>query len=314
VSVASRRAVSAVAHRPTVTVGVALPFFDHQMDYEDIVRFATTAESSGFDGIWLVDHLVAGPTQQFGQIWYDGPTLLAGLAQLVPRVTLGTDVLIVPYRHPVVAAKVLATLDVVSGGRLVVGVGCGYLESEFETLGANYRDRGAVTDEYLQVWRSVWTEGPAEFAGDYVSLAEAEMGPRPVQHPHPPILVGGNSAPALRRAARYGDGWHPLGLSPYDYGRAAARLQTLTDQMGRPQPTLSYSGNMGAISAKPVESPDRPRLSGSVDQILDDVGQLRDQGVVNFVFRPGGADFTVDEVLDQVRTIGAEVVPRVAQR
>ncbi|WP_422263306.1 TIGR03619 family F420-dependent LLM class oxidoreductase [Mycobacterium sp.] len=303
------RSVDAQSRR--ATFGVALPFFDHQMDYDDVVRFATTVEAAGFDGFWLVDHLVAGPTPQFGSVWYDALTLLAGLAPIVPRITLGTDVLIVPYRHPVLAAKALATLDVLSQGRLIVGVGCGYLESEFAALGANYRDRGAVTNEYLRVWQAVWSEEPVTFAGEHITVATQELRPPTIQRPHPPIWVGGSSISALRRAAYFGDGWHPLHLSPEEYGHCVARLQDLRDQLGKPMPVLSYSGPMGAVTAKPIDRSDRRRLTGSVEQILEDVGLLKDQGVVNFVFRPGGADFSPDELREQTQRLGGEVIPHV---
>lgn len=291
------------------TFGVAVPFYDHQSDYEALLTFARRAQALGFDGLWLSDHLVVGPPPKESRTWYDAPTLLAGLAGQVLGMTLGTDVLIVPYRHPFLAAKMLATLDVLSGGRLIVGVGAGHSQHEFDVLDAPFAGRGEVIDEYLQLWKAVWTEGPAVFAGRHVHLDEPELGPRPVSTPHPPIWVGGNGPAAIRRAARFGDGWHPLAIPPAVYAAGAAQLAELAERAGRPMPTLSFSGYFGEITPKPVDTERRVPLTGGVQQVLDDVGAFREIGVTNFVFRLAAPHLTNAQILDQLELVATDVLP-----
>lgn len=292
------------------TFGVAVPFSAHHLDYDAVCEFARRAHNSGFDGLWLSDHLVVGPPPESSRTWYDAPTLLAGLAGLVPGMTVGTDVLIVSHRHPVIAAKALATLDVITGGRLVVGVGSGHSAHEFGVLGAEFEKRAPVIDEYLQVWRAVWGPGPTNFDGEHVSIDEPELFPKPVQRPHPPIWVGGNSRAAIRRAANLGDGWHPLGIPFAVYAEGATLLRDLAEQAGRPTPTLSYSGFFGRIGAESVNDATRVPLTGGVEQVLDDIGRLTEIGVRNFVFRLGSPELSNAEVLEQVEVVAAEVLPR----
>ncbi len=292
------------------TFGVALPFYEHQLDYTDVVAFAATVQTAGFDGLWIGDHLVVGPPPHHPHTWYDAPTLLAGLAATVPNLTLGTDVLIVPYRNPVAAAKALATLDIVSGGRLIVGVGVGGDQAEYEALQVDYRRRGAITDEYLAVWKAVWADGPIDFVGEHYRLTTQSLGPKPVQRPHPPIWVGGSSPAAIRRAATIGDGWQPLTLTPEEYRTCAAELSQLAEKANRPRPTLSYSSMFGTVGTDSVDDAQRLPLTGGIDQVIDDIGVLRDCGVTNFVFRPGDHGMENSQVLEQVQLLGREVLPK----
>ncbi|MCV7105092.1 TIGR03619 family F420-dependent LLM class oxidoreductase [Mycolicibacterium chitae] len=295
------------------TFGVAMPFFDHQLAYDAIAGFAISAQRAGFDGLWLSDHLVVGPPPQLSRTWYDAPTLLAGLAGVVPGMALGTDVLIAAYRHPVAAAKALATVDIVSGGRLTVGVGTGHSEHEYVTVGADFRNRGAVTDEYIQAWKQIWTPGPAVFRGEYIVLDEPELGPLPVRQPHPPIWVGGDSPAAIRRTVRLGDGWHPLSLTPQRYADGVAQLRRECDRLGKSLPTLSYSGFFGDIVTRAVEETTRVPLTGGVEQVIDDVGRLSEIGVRNFVFRLGAAEHNNAQNLEQLALVAEMVLPAVRE-
>ncbi|MGV0834415.1 TIGR03619 family F420-dependent LLM class oxidoreductase [Mycolicibacterium thermoresistibile] len=292
-----------------VTFGAAIPFYDHHLEYDAITDYATAAQSHGFDGLWLSDHLLVGPPPQESRTWFDAPTLLAGLAGVVPNMTLGTDVLIVAYRHPVVAAKALATVDIVSGGRLIVGIGTGHSEPEYTAVGADFVNRGAVTDEYIQVWKQMWTPGPCAFRGEHIVLDEPELRPRPVQRPHPPIWVGGDRPAAIRRAAQFGDGWHPLSLTPQGYADGVAELRRQCDRFGTDLPTLSYSGFFGEITTKSVDEATRVPLTGGVEQVLDDIGRLREIGVRNFVFRLGAAEHSNAKNLEQLALVAEEILP-----
>ena len=190
---------------------------------------AQRAEALGFDSIWFADH-IAIPESVRSRYPYavdrvstwnpDRPihevlSTLIYLAGCTQRIRLGPYVLIIPQRPPLLTAKQLTILDVLSGGRLTVGIGVGWMEEEFEVLGAPpYAERGAVTDEYLRLFKTLWTEDHPTFEGKYCQAADVGFLPKPVQKPHPPIWVGGHTTPALRRVAELGDAWLPLGTFP----------------------------------------------------------------------------------------------------
>ena len=168
-------------------------------------------------------------------------TLAAWLAAITTRLRLVLAVLVVPHRPAVLAAKQLATIDVLSGGRLTVGIGAGWLKAEFDAVVTTpFAERGAVTDEYVAAFKTLWTEKKPMIDGKYVHYDRLLLEPKPMQKPHPPIWVGGESGPSLRRAARLGDAWYPIGTNnahPYDslprYRAGVARLRQLTEAAGR---------------------------------------------------------------------------------
>jgi probable F420-dependent oxidoreductase len=192
---------------------------------ENIMAMASNAEASGYAIIGVADHLIVPvhtgvryPYTADG-IWPGAPTgecfdaiaTLTFLAGFTQRIRLLTSVLVVPYRPAVLTAKLLATADVLSGGRVIAGIGSGWMKEEFEALEtAPFEARGAVTDEYIRAWKSLWTEDRPSIDGKHVRFRNVVFKPKPVSQPHPPIWVGGESAPALRRAAQLGDGWYPV--------------------------------------------------------------------------------------------------------
>ncbi len=183
-------------------------------DPEAMVRVAEAAERAGLDSLWTGEHVVlpdpqeppspAPPQNPF----LDPAVALAHVAAHTKTIKLGTGIIILPQRNPLVLAKELASVDVVSGGRLIFGLGAGYLHQEFAALGAPFENRGAVTDEAIQVIKSLWTQLKPEHQGEYWSFSGIDAQPRPVQQPHPPIVIGGMSKAAARRAARVGNGWY----------------------------------------------------------------------------------------------------------
>jgi probable F420-dependent oxidoreductase len=150
------------------------------------------------------------------------------------RVRLGTGIIILPQRNPLVLAKELASLDTLSGGRLIFGIGVGYLEPEFRALGAPFAERGAVTDEYLAAMRAIWSQAKPAYHGRFVSFADVQAHPQPVQRPHPPIVVGGRTKAAFRRAVQQGNGWYGFGLDPDATAQALAGLREAAQQHPRP--------------------------------------------------------------------------------
>lgn len=199
-------------------------------DPHEVARLGVRAEELGFDSVWVNHHVlnVGYVRERLGERpYHDALVMLTWLAAQTSRVRLGTSVLVLPYLHPMVLAKELATLDHLSGGRLTVGVGVGSLPEENAALGVAYDTRGAYCNEFLEVMRRLWTEERASFHGRFFDFEDLISSPKPLQRPHPPIVVGGNRPPALRRVASLGDGWHPLGVSP---GGVRRRLETIRSE------------------------------------------------------------------------------------
>jgi probable F420-dependent oxidoreductase len=305
------------SHRPDLTV--------------DLVRAtALEAERLGFESIYMADHVVL-PNRVDSVYPYspDGASVFRSsvpffepistmlyLAGCTTTLRLGLNVLIVPYRPAVLTAKMLAMLDVLSGGRLTVGVGVGWMAEEFEALGLDtYADRGAVTDEYLQVFKALWTEDTPRFDGRFCQVADVTMLPRPVQAPHPPIWVGGHTGPALRRAARHGDAWLPLGtfppaLFPPDALRPKIeRLRQLTVEAGRPEDAVELCFG-GVVAFLDDPGSERMPLQGRPEQIIEDVHAYRALGVRHFVlyFVPP-ARGSREALTETMARFAAEVVP-----
>lgn len=223
---------------------------------------AQLAEELGFSTILIGDHLIPAreiktpfPLRIENPPWavyqeHDWPdcfVTLAFLAAATQKVRLGTSVILLPYRHPAVTAKMFATIDRLSGGRLICGVGIGWMQDEFEFLGIPFAERAAMSDEYMQVIKALWTDEHPRIAGKYVTLdRDVNFGPYPVQKPHPPIWVGGNSLPALRRVARWGDGWQPVAIPLSVMQKKMEKLQGLMEEQGRDFSSLEITTLAGA--------------------------------------------------------------------
>ena len=203
-------------------------------------RLARAAEAAGFESLWAGEHVVLpdpqappspmGPTEPI----LDPAIALTFAAAHTTRVRLGTGIIILPQRNPLVLAKELASLDRLSNGRLIFGVGVGYLEAEFRALGAPFEQRGAVTDDYLAAMRAIWSQDKPAHKGPFVSFADIQAHPQPTQRPHPPIVIGGRTAPAFRRAVAQGQGWYGFALDPVKTAEALAGLREAAKRVERP--------------------------------------------------------------------------------
>ena len=239
-------------------VGVALPNYGPLAGAEALSRLARHAEALGFDSLWVADHLVMPcdttsrypfdrraeptPARLDGLVdFYEPLVTLAYVAGITRRIRLGVSVYVMPYRNPVVTAKLVATLDALSGGRVIFGAGVGWLREEFLALGADPGRRGRVTDEYLEVCRRLWRDDVASFDGAHYHLPPARTGPKPAQRPWPPIWIGGNSAAALARAVGLGDGLHLIDLSPAEAAPIGAALADRLRDAGRPRASFTLS-------------------------------------------------------------------------
>ena len=222
--------------------GVNIPNFGSHAQPDTLLRRARFAEALGFHFAMISDHVAVTPDVQalYPAPFYDPFVSLAWLAAVTQRLEIGTTVTILPYRHPLQTARLAANLDQLSGGRFIFGAGVGWARQEFASLGVPFEQRGAISNEYLEVIRNCWTQDVVSHNGRFVSFRDVHTAPRPLRTPHPPIWVGGSSDAALRRAARYGDAWHPI---RFDIDRlkdeALPRLRQFADAERRPLPALS---------------------------------------------------------------------------
>lgn len=256
-------------------IGVNVPNFAPGTDPDVLRQWAQTVEGLGFDLLMVSDHIAVTPdvAKQYPAPFYEPFTTLSWLAGVTSRVRLGTTVLIVPYRHPLLTARMAANLNRLSGGRLVLGVGVGWAQQEFAALGVPFRRRGALTDDYLRTMRDAW-----ENTDDYDTDAI-------------PIWVGGNSEAGMRRAVLLGDAWHPLRVTPGWLAEAAVRLKIIADELGRPVPALMPRIALREVP-EPITAPDRLAGVGTIDQIIADLDQIRLLGAATVVLDPFNGDLT----------------------
>jgi probable F420-dependent oxidoreductase len=268
---------------------------------EAIVATAKKAEALGFDAVFVNDHIVVDGSPRAAP-WtnvYDPFVAMSFAAAHTSRIRVGVSVLIMPYRNPVATAKSLATLDRMSGGRLTIGVGAGWNETEFAALGVPYRERGARTNEYLRLWQACWAPGLVSFDGKFFAFAEMHVSPKPLQQPHPPIWIGGFSDAALRRAARFAAVWQPTPTALADLVKAQAGLREACERIGRPAipPTrMSFRVEFG-----PGKGP---------AEIADELARYREAaGVEAFQINFHG-NRDLDHLLEAMERFMADVKPR----
>ena len=254
-------------------LGVNVPNFGPGTNPDVLRRWALTVEGLGFDLLMMSDHIAVTPdvAQEYPAPFYEPFTTLSWLAGITHRVRLGTTVIVVPYRHPLLIARVAANLNDLSGGRLVLGVGVGGFRQEFDALGVPFRQRGRLTDEHLLAIRAAWQDD-----ADYRSG-------------HIPLWIGGNSDAAVRRAVRLGDAWHPLRFTPSWMTEAAGRLKACAAEQQRPQPALMPRIALRQTSA-PITDGGRLAGHGTIDQIAADLSQLRSLGADTVVLDPFNGD------------------------
>ncbi|MGE0826676.1 MAG: LLM class F420-dependent oxidoreductase [Candidatus Binatia bacterium] len=268
--------------------GIVLPHFGsfaREDATQRVVAAAEAAEALGYSTIWVVDHVVF-PAKMEGYAFnpndpmLEPMTVLAALALKTKSVKLGTAVLVLPYRHPLYTAKTLATIDVLSGGRLVVGVGAGWLEGEFNAFGVPITERGGRTNETIDSMKILWTEETASYSGKHFQFSEVKCLPQPLQKPRPPILIGGMTKGALQRVARRGDGWIAMGKSPDDLKAPFDTLRELTVKANRKPEELQ-------INMLPLATP-------SLDQVIQDSPRYAELGVHHLYlsFRAWTSDFS----------------------
>ena len=320
-----------------VEFGVALPGRGPMASPDQVLKIAAKADALGYASIFVTDHVVLPasmarsvyPYSTTGQLpggaaqdYLEPLAMLACLARVTKRAQLGTSVLVIPYRHPVLTAKMLATIDQLAGGRVLLGVGVGWLREEFEALGTPpFEQRGIVTDEYVRLMRTAWTTDPVTFAGRYVSVRDIHVLPKPVRPGGIPVWVGGHTDAALRRTATLGDGWHPIGmrssirLAPEDYATSARRIHTLAREAGRDPKAITLSLRVPMeVRPRQAKAPagDRPLFQGTAEQVTADIRAYAAIGVTHFVFDSTHQDMSA--VLANMERFAKDVMPGFAPR
>ncbi|MEV6271708.1 LLM class flavin-dependent oxidoreductase [Kribbella sp. NPDC051936] len=259
-------------------LGVNVPNFGPGTNPARLRDWAGVVEGLGYDLLMVSDHVVITPdvAEQYPAPFYEPFTTLSWLAGITSRVRLGTTVLIAPYRHPLLVARMAANLHALSGGRLVLGVGVGWARGEFEALGAEHARRGRRTDEILAEVRRAWTD-TADYGNGTI-----------------PIWVGGSSPAALRRTVRYGDAWHPLRQTIGDLRDGLDRLRTTAASLDRPAPAFAPRILL-RLTDKPLRDDERVAGEGSTDQVVQDLAVLRELGAQSVVLDPFVGDPTETE-------------------
>lgn len=308
--------------------GVPLPTFRQVASPDAIRRVAERAEALGFDGVWVSDHIVIpgsesdrfarsfGDSTGIGGLIYEPLTVLGFAAACTSRIRLGTTVLVAPYRNPLVTAKMLSTLDVLSGGRIIAGMAVGWMEEEFKALGVPFEERGAISDEYLAAIKALWTQDQPAFHGRYTRFENIVFEPKPAQKPHIPLWIGGNSKSAIRRAVALGDAWHPTRMPAEDIKAGTTYLKDVCGGQGRDPrsliiavrlPLKFYDGPEGAMKRRP--------LLGGTQKIIADISQYRDAGaqyiLLDTFYSASELEHeTVESILATIERFAADVMPK----
>jgi probable F420-dependent oxidoreductase len=321
-------------------VGISLPSHGHLATPETIATLAQQGEAMGFAILTVSDHVVFPrrieslyPYNASGQHYAAGDgdyleqlSMLSFLAAVTSTAKLLTSVMVLPHRPPVFTAKMLATVDVLSNGRLIVGCGVGWMREEFEVLGTPpFPERGAVGDEYIRIFKELWTNDNPTFEGTFSSFANITFAPKPIQKPHPPIWTGGESPPALRRAGRLANAWYPIGSNPRypvrtpeQFAAYAVKVQQHAQEAGRDPAELdfAYSANwFNDLEAQFLPDGTRQPLTGTPTQIIEDIQRYEAVGVhhmiVSLVDRSGNPGSTAQQSLDRMQRFADTIMPHI---
>lgn len=291
--------------------GIALPNFSSGAGPEGVEAAAETAERLGWSSVWATDHVLVdrASARDYGQM-LEALATLAWLAGRHERIRIGTSVIVVPLRNAVLLARELATLDVLSGGRLTCGVGVGWNEREYGNLGAadRFHHRGAYLDEAIRLWRHLWSGSTEPFRGRFHSFEDFAFEPQPPQGADLPIWVGGRSEPALRRAGTVGDGYQSTRTSPQQYAVYLPVVRAAAAAAGRPMPTLSARVN---VRFGPEEGSEY-KLAGTAEQMVQEVEAFAELGVSTLVLAFGTTD--PEEVRARMERFEREVAAALRER
>lgn len=306
--------------------GVFLPISGRAAGPEALTRAAQQAERLGFDAVWSADRIVTPWEIRTPYPYSDGSefivppdrpfldslTCLAYLAGRTNRISLGISVLVLPYRHPLYWARVATTIDRLSDGRFLLGVGCGWMEEEFAAQGVDFRGRGRATDEQLEIAQMLWREERINYRGRHYSFEDIAFYPKPVNRGPLPTWVGGEGHAARRRAARFGDAWFPyfVSITPEELTLKFDEVRTMAVAAGRDGSALRLSVCMPVEVTTEAQPQDPARLRGTPDQLASALARYRKVGVSHVALQFMVPRFP--ERLEQIERFGQEVLPQLA--
>jgi probable F420-dependent oxidoreductase len=299
-------------------------------EVDTCLELGCSADALGYDSVWVFDHLVL-PVDQRTPYPYDESgefilpwqselpeplMMMSALAVATRRVRIGSGVLVMPLRHPAVTAKTLAAADLLSGGRIVLGVGVGWLREEFEALGLpalHFERRGAVTDDYIRAVKEMWTStGPSWYRGEFVHFEQVGTFPKPLQKPHPPIVIGGKGRHALRRASLHGDGYHGMSSTPDELAAEVAMLREIATLDRRdPAEIEILLSQPVSLCEQPLDG-ERAPLMGSVEQVAEDLIAYGKAGLQHLVGTPmwlGAGPLPVERARAGIEVFAREILP-----
>jgi probable F420-dependent oxidoreductase len=283
-------------------IGFSLPNIGPIATAESVTRIAQRAEDLGYSSLWTIERLLyplkpqrpypGTPDGSLPEIYrhtLDPLDSLTFVASQTRKIRLGTSVLDIPYYNPVTLARRLTTIDILSGGRLCVGLGLGWSKDEMDATGSDITKRGALADEFLPLLKAIWTTNPVEFRGKFFTVPKSYIDAKPVQKPHPPIYMGAFVPAALKRLARLADGWNPVFLPVPVMTEMFASIKQMAKEAGRDPSAISMLVHAGlGLTERPLDK-DRPIFSGSLDQIADDVRACAKIGASEIFFDPAFA-------------------------
>ena len=295
-------------------LGVTVPNNWGVEDPQQVLEVGLRAEELGYDSVWVMDHLFnTGYVRERleDRPFYHPLTILSHLSALTNRVALGTSVLVLPYHNPVELAKYAASLDQMSGGRVILGVGAGAMTEEFQALGISMGERGSLTNESIAIMKELWAQSNPSYHSRRWDFSELCFSPKPIQQPHIPLWIGGSSPGALRRAARVGDGWHPSELSPEEFSLGRQEIRDQAMEAGRDPDSLAWSVRVDVevTTAPPsTRAPNRSRLAVDPQQIVAAVSAYQQAGAEHVVLALNSGD--VPRLLNLMEDIAEKVLPR----
>ena len=294
------------------------------------IELAQLAERLGYHSLWFSDHVCMGRdlgathtanesgTRAYPEqpVMLDVVATIGALAAVTERVRLAPSVLIAPYRHPLTVAHQFATLDVLSGGRLLMTAGSGWDPQEFSALDADFEHRGAVTEECIEIWKHAWTVPWLDWHGRFYEITDVSLEPKPVQKPHPPIVFGAVTEAGARRAARTSDGLYPMFLDSYaDPGRFARLREVVLregERVGRDLSGFRLYAFASGLVTDPIDGDRRRTLTGDADQVLGDLERFAAHGYSHLTMHFEVASGTIEELFEIVERFAVEVLPTAA--
>ncbi len=284
-------------------IGFCLPNYGKATSKKALDECAELAEKMNYEHLWTTDHLLI--PEEFASPYgkcLESLSTLAYLSGKTENVSLGTSIIILPLREIVLFAKQAATIQIFSDNRLMLGLGAGWNEMEFHNLRADFDGRGQYYDEGVQLFR--WLlKGNSEFKGDFYSITDGVFGPLPRKEI--PLFFGGNGGPSLRRAAKFGEGWHPVGASPEEIRKGSERLQKLTDKKLRIIARLAVNFKEKAVKQR--ENKDRHGLDGDTSEIISQIKEYGRDGVTDIACYFG--DVSADKILESSKKFAEEIIP-----